>query len=1112
MASPVVEVFTVGGGEYIVNVFNAVAAWMGGGGFRGLVRVVMVMAFAMALMGMAWNMDPRFLVRWFMQSTLMYMVLMVPTVTVKVTDRTNPGLAPATIDNVPIGLAGMAGFTSQIGDYLTTSSETIFVMPTSLNYSTGGMVYGAKLLDAAQGLRIDDPLLATNLNEHFKQCVFYDVLLGRKTIESIVGAPDMLAAIGPGSVSLSQQYVNSGGSTIIMPCQSAYSLISIQWRNYYNRALPHIAQQFFPDVAAGTAQNKYTNDLAGIGSAGFGGTTSAELLTRQAMFVNALMQARDSFGSTSAQGAVDAFAVTRADIQTRNTYSTIAAGAMKWVPLLNIVLTVVFYAMFPLIFLLSLMPQSGIGVIKGYITGFFYLASWGPLFVVLNMIFMTRWQHSLGAWGAGGLTAANFAGVSSVNQDAGALAGYMIMSVPFIAAQMARGAMSIASHSTSFLAPSQNAAEQAASEQTTGNYSYGVRQLNTLSANQWNDAPNWSTGASQVVSRGEDGVLTKFNADGSQTHDVSGAMSNLAISPRMTNAFSAARSQALSEGQSVVEANRRSAHEAWSTTQSASERLFNTVEARASSNTEEGRSLNNALTAVDEKARDFSQTLQRDFGFNSQVADTLGRQAARTGKFDLDSALQVSGGGAGVGFAGQAGAAMGWQTSQNRDSRDEQRAEENLRNGTAWREKEANSESARQTRDSFYRQTSSSSDSQVRGLGQEASQDLRHAQTLSQEASRSEENYKRLSSELSNSESAGFSWDRNLSNEFDRFATQALSDPANRNLDQSYRPWLTSLNGSQAQTEGYLMKKFADTKMHQRMADFGLIPDKLGTELTGPSFSTVDDIKTNAAAGMADLARRGPAVNPNGPGGDPAIDGEVAGKLGQGKADLDAKGAMMKGVVIGEGGARADQLRRTVEDRERASLWQTMPGFGGNMATSGELGQGKSWQSGRGMSDAQHGPTSPGGVSEPVNATLPARAAGLRTYGRDKGGANQVGTSSAISNVLALAAGWSATGHAPISVGDISRAGGGPMEGHQAHQHGGDFDIRPWRKDGRNAGVTWRDAAYDRDATRQFVLHARQHNPGATILFNDPELIREGLVQPYKGHDNHLHLKLGAKR
>ena len=33
------EVYTVGGGEYLVNTFNAVAAWAGGGGYRSLLRV-----------------------------------------------------------------------------------------------------------------------------------------------------------------------------------------------------------------------------------------------------------------------------------------------------------------------------------------------------------------------------------------------------------------------------------------------------------------------------------------------------------------------------------------------------------------------------------------------------------------------------------------------------------------------------------------------------------------------------------------------------------------------------------------------------------------------------------------------------------------------------------------------------------------------------------------------------------------------------------------------------------------------------------------------------------------------------------------------------------------
>ena len=74
------EVFTVGGGEYLVQTFNAVAAWTGSGGFKALIRVCMVIGLIYALLITAMDLDWRAWFRWFVQSTLIYLVLMVPTV------------------------------------------------------------------------------------------------------------------------------------------------------------------------------------------------------------------------------------------------------------------------------------------------------------------------------------------------------------------------------------------------------------------------------------------------------------------------------------------------------------------------------------------------------------------------------------------------------------------------------------------------------------------------------------------------------------------------------------------------------------------------------------------------------------------------------------------------------------------------------------------------------------------------------------------------------------------------------------------------------------------------------------------------------------------------
>ena len=79
------------------------------------------------------------------------------------------------------------------------------------------------------------------------------------------------------------------------------------------------------------------------------------------------------------------------------------------------------------------------------------------------------------------------------------------------------------------------------------------------------------------------------------------------------------------------------------------------------------------------------------------------------------------------------------------------------------------------------------------------------------------------------------------------------------------------------------------------------------------------------------------------------------------------------------------------------------------------------------------------------------------------------------------------------------------MAGHQSHEQGRQVDIRPFRRDGSNAPVTWQSHAYDREQTRNYVEFMKDRNPGMTVLFNDPVLVREGLAQKHDGHDNHMH-------
>ncbi|MCI1755315.1 MAG: conjugal transfer protein TraG N-terminal domain-containing protein [Sphingobium sp.] len=209
-----VEIFTVGGGDYLVNVFP---------GGRRLDRQWGLQEPAPGRHGhgawplrphvLAFNQDWRAWINWFLGATLIYSCLMVPRLDVHVTDRLNPSLAPANVSNVPLGPRA-DGELHQPGRRLSDgSAEVVFGLPGDLNYSKNGMIYGARLYDATRSLRISDPEFAANLDEHFRQCVFYDVLLGRYSMKELAESSDIWATIAPGSQARAQRFLTRDTGT-----------------------------------------------------------------------------------------------------------------------------------------------------------------------------------------------------------------------------------------------------------------------------------------------------------------------------------------------------------------------------------------------------------------------------------------------------------------------------------------------------------------------------------------------------------------------------------------------------------------------------------------------------------------------------------------------------------------------------------------------------------------------------------------------------------------------------------------------------------------------------------------------------------------------------------
>jgi conjugal transfer mating pair stabilization protein TraG len=129
-------------------------------------------------------------------------------------------------------------------------------------------------------------------------------------------------------------------------------------------ALP-FAHSMYPKLTEAAAGAKLAADVPVVSQLLTGTAMTRNQFFKQKSMVDAFEAAQLDFGNADS----DSFALQRADAQTRNAMTTTAEQGLIWIPVLNVVLTVVFYALFPIVFPLLLFPRSGIATLKGYFAG-----------------------------------------------------------------------------------------------------------------------------------------------------------------------------------------------------------------------------------------------------------------------------------------------------------------------------------------------------------------------------------------------------------------------------------------------------------------------------------------------------------------------------------------------------------------------------------------------------------------------------------------------------------------------------------------------------------------------------------------------------------------------
>ena len=495
------ELFTLGGGTYLVDLLNAVAAITSGGAYVTLAQLAGVGGLGWVLFRTAFGGSWKDNAKWMLLFVAVWGAMIVPKATVRVVDRLDPALAPAVVANVPIGLALFASLTSQVGDGLTRLTEQAFTLPDDLAYQRHGLIFGARLAATATRLEITDAVFARNIRNYARQCVFHALLLGHISADDLRESTDIWGLITAGGTpsagasparmfefATRQAAVGTGATPIareIVTCQAGAARLNALWNAEIARAGTVFGRRIFP--GSRTEALARAELLAALPAAHdflIGASRSAGEIMRQQMVLNAVHDAGEQWAAEAGNvAALQAYTEARAEAQTVSAYRAIGRQAETWVPLLKIVFECLYIGAFPMAVLLMLTPAGG-AIFRSYVTGLIWLQSWGPLYAVLHRISMGEAAERMSAAAAMpngeiGISLVAQAGIRAVGSDVAVMSGYLSMSVPFLAAALAYGLSKATVLATSVLAVGQDAASSAAHEGTTGNLSLANTQHDT---------------------------------------------------------------------------------------------------------------------------------------------------------------------------------------------------------------------------------------------------------------------------------------------------------------------------------------------------------------------------------------------------------------------------------------------------------------------------------------------------------------------------------------------------------------------------------------------------------------------------------------------------------
>ncbi|ENU1228748.1 conjugal transfer mating-pair stabilization protein TraG [Providencia rettgeri] len=548
-------VYVLGGGEYMMQVFNGVAAIVGSSSWESMFRIALLISAASFFVVYLRGHDPKEVIKFAAYIILVSSVLLGPKRSVQIIDRTDP-TGVYLVDNVPLGLAAPAHMISSIGTSLTELYESIFHMPDSLSYSKTGMLFGANLVGNVSDVMSTDGDIAELMSLYTKNCVIGDILINHKySFQELMNSRDPYTLIFQKPSPLRGVMVPEGNKKaqpagfwtcedlakrVLMPAIGADTQTGGETWAYTVRRIfggrPDANVLF--SAMLGDSYNYY-----------YSGSETASQLMRNSVVMNALKQ---GIGGYSAQSGDTASLVNLASTSSYNkmrlSWATSTTVGTSFTPLLYTILFSLIVALFPIFILLMTVHALTTRMVFNYIMSIIYLQSWAPMFAILNHAtsFYLRGQTN-------GLdfNLANQAHIQQIHSDIGLIAGWLTLSIPFIAMAIVKGLGPAVAQAGNYLGTAINSSASASSSQAAdGTWAFNNMQTDNVAGNKWDTNSSFRDG--QMSRQLASGATNTVTSGGQEIMDTSGAMSRLPVSIKGSEAMVSSLQQSARNAQTTA--------------------------------------------------------------------------------------------------------------------------------------------------------------------------------------------------------------------------------------------------------------------------------------------------------------------------------------------------------------------------------------------------------------------------------------------------------------------------------------------------------------------------------------------------------------------------------